>query len=1106
MKISYQTLLFDFEKILKSISGDLIILTSSDEEAYSYFNILKFFSSNNILLFPSFDSMPYDRVSPSSKILSQRANILSNLANKNTKSVLITNITNLLFKYSNLEDYKDSILELKTGKKLSRTDLEKYLLKYGYNRQHTAIESGDFSSRGDILDVVLFDGSGYRVIFEWDKIELIKKFDSETQISVDKIDSVLLSPSSELLLNEESISNFRNEFLQNFGIAASKEPYFEKTIEYIKVSGIENIAPIFYSKTLNLLEYLNSPVVYTTHLVENALSEYVEQIDDFYQSRIASDSFYPAFKPDDLYFSSTSFENKIRESTKISKSFENSDCKIAPNFFQQSQLEQNNLTSIQQFSSFVREKLFKKICIFYSSLSNLERIKQLFKLEEISFVEVNSFQELKNGIIGLYSLDFDRGFYSKDFAFFTDKEILGDKKTSSTSSKKKLKNILREIENFSEGDLIVHIDHGVGIYDGIEQIEVDRIRHDCLRLIYARGDKLFIPVENIDAIKKYGDEIVELDYLGSASWQRRKAKFKERIGELAKILIDTAAKRALYKVEHTEYSLDSYNKFCDKFPYSETDDQENAISEIINDLSEEKLMDRLICGDVGFGKTEIAMRAAFLVAENKQVAVIVPTTILARQHYNNFIERFKGFSYKIKQLSRFVSNSDAIKVKEELKSGNVNIVIGTHSILSDDVKFKDLGLIIIDEEQHFGVAQKEKLKQLAAGIHCLTLTATPIPRTLQMSLIGVKDLSIIATPPVDRLSVKTSVIKFDDVIIREAILREKFRGGKSFFVCPRISDINEISDKLSKLIPEVKIKVAHGRLAVNTIDNVMTEFYEGKFDVLISTAIVESGLDIPSANTMIVYKAEMFGLSQLYQLRGRVGRSKVRGYAYLVTDTKKLPTKSAIKRLEILESIDSLGAGFSIASHDMDIRGFGNLVGDEQSGHIKEVGVELYQELLEEAINNNKSKDDIETSSIMPDVKVNLPIYIPEDYISDTSLRLSIYRRAGDLRSNEELEDFKDELVDRFGKIPETVQNLLGVISIKIQCKKLNIKALEIGNSGVNLIFYDNSDNNKIMNFIANNKANTKVKPGNKISYIKKLSQNQYVESVKNILIEFEGS
>jgi transcription-repair coupling factor (superfamily II helicase) len=1104
MKISYQNLLFDFDNIIKSSNGDVVIVTQSDEEAFSYYNILQFFTSNEIYLFPSFDSLPYDRVSPSSKFLSQRANVLSFLANKTSKAIIITNITNLVFKYASFEEYKNSIIELKIGKNLSRATLEQYLFDNGYNRQHTALEAGDYSSRGDILDVVLFDGTGYRIIFEWDKIETIKKFDSETQISFDKIDFLLLSPSSELLLKEKNISNFKAEFLQNFGIAASKEPYFEKTMEGIKVSGIENIAPIFYSKTSSLLEYLHKPTIYSTQLVENAIREYEEQIYDFYQSRRVSESFYPAFKPEDLYFQASSLEEKISNSTKILKSFENTNWEISPNFFQLSQIAGEGITPTQKFFNFVSEKKFRKICIFYSSISHLERLKQLLKIEGISFIDVNNLSDMQNGVIGLYGLDFDRGFYSKDFAVFTDKEIMGERKHSNISSKKKLKNILREIENFSEGDLIVHIDHGVGRYDGIEQIEVDRIRHDCLRLIYARGDKLFIPVENIDAIKKYGDELVELDYLGSASWQRRKAKFKERIGELAKILIDTAAKRSLCKAEPTEYSKENYDKFCDKFPYTETDDQENAISEIINDLSEEKLMDRLICGDVGFGKTEIAMRAAFIAAETKQVAVIVPTTILARQHFNNFCNRFQGFRYKISQLSRFVSSADIAKTKDALKNGEVNIVIGTHALLSDDVKFRDLGLIIIDEEQHFGVAQKEKLKQLSANIHCLTLTATPIPRTLQMSLLGVKDLSIIATPPVDRLSVKTSVIKFDDVIIREAILREKFRGGKTFFVCPRISDISEISDRLMKLIPEVKIKVAHGRLAVNTIDKVMTEFYEGKFDVLISTAIVESGLDIPSANTMIVYKAEMFGLSQLYQLRGRVGRSKIRGYAYLVTDGKKLPTQSAIKRLEILESIDSLGAGFSIASHDMDIRGFGNLVGDEQSGHIKEVGVELYQEMLEEAINNNKSKDETQNLGQMPEVKVNIPVYIPNDYISDTSLRLSIYRRAGDLRNDDEVEDFRDELIDRFGKLPETVDNLLSIISLKILCKIINIKTLDIGNSGMSIIFSENADSAKILEFVNNYKSFIKVKPGNKISYIKKFTQENLISEVKNIIINLK--
>ncbi|MBP7190309.1 MAG: DEAD/DEAH box helicase, partial [Rickettsiaceae bacterium] len=576
-----------------------------------------------------------------------------------------------------------------------------------------------------------------------------------------------------------------------------------------------------------------------------------------------------------------------------------------------------------------------------------------------------------------------------------------------------------------------------------------------------------------------------------------------RIGELATKLMVVAAGRKVKNIDPVIIG-ESYDKFAMKFPYTETDDQLRAIEDVKEDLLSGHPMDRLICGDVGFGKTEVAIRAAFLVAgDGKQVAIICPTTILCRQHYSSFIERFMNSGFRVAQLSRLVSSAEVTRVKKGLESGEIDIVIGTHALLGSEIKFHNLGMVIVDEEQRFGVSQKERLKELKAGVHILTLSATPIPRTLQMSLLGIRDLSFISTPPVDRLAVRTSVISYDPAVVRDALLREHFRGGRSFFVCPKIKDLEEVASGISKLIPELTFKVAHGQMSPSVLDEVMGDFYDGKFDVLLCTTIVESGIDIPAAGTIIIYKAENFGLSQLYQLRGRVGRSKSRGYAYLTISNTKNVTKHSVKRLDIMQNVDSLGAGFMVASHDMDIRGFGNLVGDEQSGHIKEVGIELYQDMLEEAVNKLRGQGD-EKQDLNPSINIGLPISIPESYIGDGSLRMGLYRRVSAMRSKDELENFRDELIDRFGPPPSEVENLISVVEIKQLCKKLNIQNLDSGPNGFVIKFMDGYDpRDVVMPFVLANPRNSKIRPDNKFVVLKNLVDHNIISEVLSLFRDF---
>ncbi|MFN3846595.1 MAG: transcription-repair coupling factor, partial [Paracoccaceae bacterium] len=702
---------------------------------------------------------------------------------------------------------------------------------------------------------------------------------------------------------------------------------------------------------------------------------------------------------------------------------------------------------------------------------------------------IKDMRDVPDGRGGLYLLVWalESGFVAPGLAVVSEQDVLGDRMVGKPRRRRKADNFLREVDTLTPGDLVVHVEHGVGRYLGLETITALGAPHACVALEYAEGAKLYLPVENIELLSRYGHEEGLLDRLGGGAWQAKKAKLKERIKEIADRLMRIAAERALRHAPILEAPHAIWEAFAARFPYQETDDQLSAIADVVADLEKGSPMDRLVVGDVGFGKTEVAMRAAFVAAmSGMQVAVICPTTLLARQHYRSFAERFRGFPVTVKPLSRFVSAKDANATRAGMADGTVDIVVGTHALLAKAVRFKNLGLLVIDEEQHFGVSHKERLKEMRSEVHVLTLTATPIPRTLQLSLAGVRDLSIIATPPVDRLAIRTYVSEFDSVTIREALLRERFRGGQSFYVVPRISDLHEIEDFLRNHVPEVSYVIAHGQLAAGDLDDRMNEFYDGKYDVLLATTIVESGLDIPTANTMIIHRGDMFGLSQLYQIRGRVGRSKTRAYCYLTTKPRNPLTPQAQKRLKLLGSLDNLGAGFTLASHDLDLRGAGNLLGEEQSGHIREVGYELYQQMLEETIAKIKSGEINGLAPIddawSPQLNLGLPVMIPEDYVTDLDVRLGLYRRLSGLTTKVELEGFAAELIDRFGPLPKEVNTLMLIVRIKAMAKRAGISRIDAGPKGATIQFHNDKFGNPagLVDFIKAEGVGAKVQ-GNKI-------------------------
>jgi transcription-repair coupling factor (superfamily II helicase) len=691
--------------------------------------------------------------------------------------------------------------------------------------------------------------------------------------------------------------------------------------------------------------------------------------------------------------------------------------------------------------------------------------------------------------IALAVLGIDSGFATADVALITEEDVLGERLVRARRASKRAENFIAEVTSLAAGDLVVHVDHGIGRFTGLRAIEAAGAPHDCLEIHYAAGDKLFLPVENIELLSRFGSEGagVELDRLGGVAWQTRKARMKNRIREIAGELIKVAAERMLHEAPKLALAAGLYDEFCAGFPYEETDDQQAAIAAALNDLNSGRPMDRLICGDVGFGKTEVALRAAFIAAMNgKQVAVVVPTTLLARQHMKTFSDRLKGYPVHVAQASRLVSAKELARVKTGIADGTIDIVIGTHALLGKAIKFKDLGLVVVDEEQHFGVAHKEKLKQLRAEVHVLTLTATPIPRTLQLALAGVRDMSIIATPPVDRLAVRTFVSPFDALMVREALLRERYRGGQAFYVCPRIEDLADAKSFLDKNVPEVRLAVAHGQMPAAVLEDIMAAFYDGKFDVLLSTTIIESGLDIPNANTLIVHRSDMFGLAQIYQLRGRVGRSKLRAYALLTLPAGRKITPQAERRLKVLQSLDTLGAGFQLASHDLDIRGAGNLLGDEQSGHIKEVGYELYQQMLEEAVISMKAGMTAPAADRWsPQITIGTPVLIPEDYVTDLPVRLGLYRRLAEIEDDRDIESFGAELVDRFGPLPQEVEYLLQVVAIKSLCRRANVERIEVGPKGAVLALRDNIFANPegLIAYIAKHSEGARVRPDQKVVF-----------------------
>jgi transcription-repair coupling factor (superfamily II helicase) len=1060
-----------------------------------------------VLSFPSWDCLPYDRSSPSLRSSSERLATLHALQRKRDKpQLLVTTVNAATQRTLTPFRVRQLVAPLAPGERIDLKRLTALLTANGYHRTDTVHDAGEYAIRGGIVDLFpAGESEGLRLDFFGDEIESVRRFDPATQRTTDRVQGgFTLLPASETLLEEDSIKRFRSRYREKFGATATGDPLYQAVSEGRRLAGIDHWLPMFEERLDSLFEHLapEDLVIRDAHDAGAADARF-EAIADYYGNRVRAQSNEPGsyrpLGPDTLYLSRAEWERLIADRPlHLATPFHEPDSKrvldlgvdAARDFAPERSQNVNVYEAVVEHIAKLR-RAGKKVILASYSVGARERLKGLLaehKLNKTALAE--SWQEAQGlaaaNTVALAVLPLDHGFSTSDVALLTEQDMLGDRLVRRRKRKKSADAFLSELATLTPGDLVVHADHGIGRYEGLTQIPVGTSPHDCVALTYAGGDKLFVPVENIDILSRYGSENegVTLDRLGGEAWQRRKSRMKERIREIAGELIKTAAERATRGAPVAEPDT-GFAAFVDRFPYEETEDQERAISDVVEDLGAGKPMDRLVCGDVGFGKTEVALRAAFVAAmAGMQVAVVCPTTLLARQHFNNFKERFNGFPIEIGRLSRLVTPKEAKETRDLITAGKIDIVIGTHAILAKSVEFRNLGLVVVDEEQRFGVTHKERLKAMKADVHVLTLTATPIPRTLQMAMSGLRELSVIQTPPVDRLAVRTYVMPWDPVVIREALLREHYRGGQVYFVAPRVADLPDLEQFLRDEVPEVKFIAAHGQMAPTEVEERMSAFYDRKYDVLLSTTIVESGLDIPSANTLIVHRADRFGLAQLYQLRGRVGRAKTRAYAYFTTPAQRIVTESADKRLQVLANLDTLGAGFQLASHDLDIRGAGNLLGDEQSGHIKEVGFELYQSMLEDAILEAKSGGKrTSTDDFSPQITVDAPIMIPEAYVPDLDLRMGLYRRMNEFENAAEIEPFAAELIDRFGKLPSETDNLLKVIQIKLNCRRAQVVKLDVGAKGALVHFHNNTfpDLQGLIEYVQRLKGTAKLRPDSKL-------------------------
>jgi transcription-repair coupling factor (superfamily II helicase) len=1057
--------------VLEQGKSFLVVVTADTQTALRLQHEIDFFigQQSPIQFFPDWETLPYDVFSPLPEIISQRLEILAQLPQA-TQGILILTVSTLMQRLTPRTHILGQSLSIQPGNTLNIDNFREQLEQVGYQNVSQVIQHGDFAVRGSIVDIFPIGSKvPYRIELFDDEVDTIRTFDTDTQRSINKVDQIKVFPTHEFPFDEQSIKKFRRAYRNAFPEHGQNSLIYQEVSKGNTPGGLEYYTPLFVEHCETLFDYFpaNTTLVIGDHLAD-ATSRFWQEANTRYEQR-GFDLDRPPLPPTMLFMEPQQVDTQIEafkrieihtstNSTASTSQVIQYNCQALPDLSLNNELDQ----PAQNLSTFLNKQPDKTLFVAETA-GHREALHEHLGRHQIHPETITSWQQFMDGTFSqaITIAPMDHGLWSQSpsIAIITETQLSGRKAAQRRRRRKNtgqaLHNLIHNLNELEIGSPVVHQDQGIGRYQGLQTLTVGDIETEFLMLVYAKGDKLYVPVSSLQLISRYtgtDPDLAPLHKLGGEQWGKARAKAIKRIRDVAAELLDIHARRAArrgldFKIDQVEYQ-----KFSAAFPFEETPDQETAIIQVLEDMASEKPMDRIICGDVGFGKTEVAMRAAFIAASNaRQVLILAPTTLLAHQHVQNFQDRFADWPIQIDVLSRFVSKKQQTETIARLSQGKIDIIIGTHRLLQADIQFPDLGLVIIDEEHRFGVRQKESLKKMRSDVDFLTLTATPIPRTLNMAMSGLRDISIIASPPPNRHKIQTFINEWNDQIIQEACLREIRRGGQIYFVHNNIKTMERVADDLQKLVPEANIRMGHGQMTEHELEPIMLDFYHQRFNLLICTTIIESGIDVPSANTMIINRADKFGLAQLHQLRGRVGRSHHRAYAYLVIPPKKLITKDAIKRLEAIEASGELGAGFMLSSHDMEIRGAGELLGDEQSGQIHEIGFSLYSELLERAVSALRSGKDINLESPLesgPEVDLHCSALIPDDYLSDVQARLVLYKRISNADSNDALRELQIEMIDRFGLLPEPTKVLFRISELKLLAAQLGIQKIDASAQG----------------------------------------------------------
>ena len=1118
-------------QLIEQHEGPLLIVTPDAPQAHRLEHEVQYFAPSwrqQVMVFPDWETLPYDSFSPHQDIISERLSVLARLPDMQ-RGALIVSLNTLLHRVAPTDYVSGQAIQVNKGQKLDIHGLRQRMERAGYRHVAQVMEHGEFCVRGSLLDLFPMGSSApFRIDFFDDEVDSIRTFDPDTQLSAGEIDAINLLPAHEFPTHSTAIERFRANYREQFEASNARDSVYYQVSNQQFPGGIEYYLPLFFDHTASLFDYLpDNTLLVSFGDLQGSLDQLWHDINQRYEQR-RYDPLRPLLPPTQLFLPVDQVHSAFKAMPRIRAMVPVDKPQPGPQQFASEAIGEiavnhqlkNPLESLQQRL----QKAFtdnNRVLFLVESAGRRETLRELLAPLQLGLAEFDTFQRFldSNDICGVSVSPIVNSFALPEHKLLviTETELLGQRIAQRRRRDQKAtvnaENMVRNLAELRIGQPVVHIDHGVGRYQGLQTLDTGGVTTEFVTIEYANSSKLYVPVAALHVLSRYsgGEEsAAPLHKLGNDQWEKAKRKAAEKIRDVAAELLDVYARREAKPGYAYQLDQHEYQRFANSFPFEETDDQQAAIAGVLADMQSDRAMDRLVCGDVGFGKTEVAMRAAFVaVNDNKQVAVLVPTTLLAQQHYENFKDRFADWPIRVEVLSRFKTAKQTQKILDELAEGKIDLVIGTHKLLSADVKFNDLGLLIVDEEHRFGVRQKESIKKLRADVDILTLTATPIPRTLNMAMQGVRDLSIIATPPAKRLAVKTFVREYDEPTIREAILREILRGGQVYFLHNNVETIDKTAEKLAELVPEARITVAHGQMRERELERIMSDFYHQRYNVLVCTTIVETGIDVPTANTIVMDRADHLGLAQMHQLRGRVGRSHHQAYAYLLTPPPKRMTKDALKRLEAISQLEDLGAGFMLATHDLEIRGAGELLGDEQSGQIETIGFTLYMEMLEQAVTalrDGKQPALDQLLKAQSEVDLRVPALLPDTYIADVNTRLSIYKRIASSDDSQGLHEIQVELIDRFGLLPDAVKNLIRVTELRNRAGKLGIRKIDGGPQGVNFEFADDTrvSPQLLIGLIQQQPNLYRLEGPNRLRYLGKIDDTQSrLKLVESLLEDF---